>query len=557
MKKLISAASALAMAASMVGAAVPFATGAADASKGFELRAFKNKAGEAVSTTISAEDIAAGDVTIPVGVYLTEGTADSQAINAQWTINSKDGDASDVEFTAYLPGNEYFTVEQAVGDLATTKIVTFSGTLKSNKKGVTFTDTSKDSMYSVAEEQKFWGCENAWGSLVWVKPIESSTYDYTGSKSDDYPMFVFEATFPKNTPAGTYTIEFVDAADELGVPANFIEAGNPTKRMTMSDGSLTVNTLDIVIGGDNQGSQTTASSATTAKPESSTTTTASGSGSGSGFDNLSEFPIDSKFVITGQDYEVEPGDTVEIEFLVSNPEGRLGNLFVAKLADLPAGITAEMEDTFCYAVPNDREYAAVGETYQAKVIDPATADPVEIIDGESIICFTFTIPDDIEPGEYKYSLSQFDVVEFAQKNDEHDISKFAATLIPGTITVKGESSGTTTQAPSTTTKAPESSTTQAPSTTTKAPESSTTKAPIGDVLYGDTNCDKVVNIADVVVLNKWLNDAKSYNITDQGKVNADCCDEKGGEGLDKNDSDAIIKSIVHLVELPCSAADLK
>ena len=46
---------------------------------------------------------------------------------------------------------------------------------------------------------------------------------------------------------------------------------------------------------------------------------------------------------------------------------------------------------------------------------------------------------------------------------------------------------------------------------------------------------------------------------DQGKVNADCCDAKGGEGLDANDSDAIIKSIVHLVDISngCTAADLK
>jgi hypothetical protein len=44
----------------------------------------------------------------------------------------------------------------------------------------------------------------------------------------------------------------------------------------------------------------------------------------------------------------------------------------------------------------------------------------------------------------------------------------------------------------------------------------------------------------------------------QGKINADCCDAKGGEGLDANDSDAIIKSIVPLVKaLPCTAADLK
>ena len=46
MKKLISAAASLAMAASMVSSAVPFITGAADASKGFELRAYVDKNGK-------------------------------------------------------------------------------------------------------------------------------------------------------------------------------------------------------------------------------------------------------------------------------------------------------------------------------------------------------------------------------------------------------------------------------------------------------------------------------------------------------------------------------
>ena len=46
MKKLISAAASLAMAASMVGSAVPFITGAADSSKALEIRAFKDVNGK-------------------------------------------------------------------------------------------------------------------------------------------------------------------------------------------------------------------------------------------------------------------------------------------------------------------------------------------------------------------------------------------------------------------------------------------------------------------------------------------------------------------------------
>lgn len=218
MKKLISAASALAMAASMVGAAIPFATSAADATKGFELRAFANKAGENVSTTISEAEIAAGDVTIPVGVYLTENTADISFLSAQWTVNSKDGDASNknVTFKGYNPNSEYFTTAQTVtaadGTTYDTKrIIGFCGTIKKGSSGaVGFSDTSKDSMYSIETEQPLWGTDNAWGSVVWVRPVAKDTYAYTGSASDSFPMFVFEVTFAKGTPAGTYSIDFID-----------------------------------------------------------------------------------------------------------------------------------------------------------------------------------------------------------------------------------------------------------------------------------------------------------------------------------------------------------
>ena len=80
--------------------------------------------------------------------------------------------------------------------------------------------------------------------------------------------------------------------------------------------------------------------------------------------------------------------------------------------------------------------------------------------------------------------------------------------------------------------------------------------------WGDTNCDGNVNVADVVILNKWLHDSSSIKISDQGKVNADCCDPQDANGgkvkvsgvkLTAADSDAIIKSIVSLVTLPVSS----
>ena len=95
MKKIFSAATSLAMAATIVGAAVPFTSGAAVEGKTLELRPFNG-----ASATISAADIAAHDVTIPVGLYVVEKSADSQTISAQFTIKTSDGDASGIGFGA-------------------------------------------------------------------------------------------------------------------------------------------------------------------------------------------------------------------------------------------------------------------------------------------------------------------------------------------------------------------------------------------------------------------------------------------------------------------------
>ncbi|MDE6092012.1 MAG: glucuronoarabinoxylan endo-1,4-beta-xylanase, partial [Ruminococcus sp.] len=127
-----------------------------------------------------------------------------------------------------------------------------------------------------------------------------------------------------------------------------------------------------------------------------------------------------------------------------------------------------------------------------------------------------------------------------------------------TTTTAAPAATTTTAAPAatTTTAAPAATTTTAKpanTTTTATPAATTTTqnpSGSGTVHYGDTNCDGQVRINDVVVLNRYLNDAKSITVSDQGKRNADCYNPKDGAELTAEDSKAIIQSIVHLVELP-------
>ena len=113
---------------------------------------------------------------------------------------------------------------------------------------------------------------------------------------------------------------------------------------------------------------------------------------------------------------------------------------------------------------------------------------------------------------------------------------------------------TTTTTTTTTPKQETTTTTTTPAPTQPTQPTETTPVPTQPtqpttVTYGDTNCDGTVNIADVVMLNKYLTNAEKYPITDQGKKNADC-DTKAG--LTTNDSYCIIRSIVKLVTLPCA-----
>ena len=706
MKKFISAASAMAMVASLVGSAIPFAAVAAEASKTVELRPYVNKDGSAVSTTISAADIAAGDVTIPVGLYYVEKTNDTKSIRTSFGISSKDGDASNKYVTfgpnPYIPGStEYFTSEQKVttpdGDFDFALIPGWEGALEKGRTEVNFyplgsytcmLDTKQDS-------QNF---KNAWGSFVWAQPTEGGgAYEWTGAASDDFPCYVFDVNFAKGTPAGTYTIDFINMVPDEKYPnvySTMIESNQAGLVYAAAKDNLVCKSLTITIEGE--GGSTTPS-VTTTKPNTTKPTTTkpvddgstdvqgdfvvtgselkykkgdeykdayidfkvqSGGHKGSTlvfevdalpagikysmtekknlaipgkptwglngqtyncecrdanqdpqsfvdgeivctltldipsdiaageYDiNLSRFHVveqgsqkggeivefDAKvvpgkviiegdgstdptkpgdsgsedvmkdFVVSGSKLEYNLGDEYKdayIDFTVQSG-GHKGSTLVFEVDALPAGIKYSMTEKKNLAIPGKPTWGLNGQTYNCECRD-ANQDPQSFVDGEIVCTLTLDIPSDIAAGEYDINLSRFHVVEQgSQKGGE--IVEFDATVEPGKVIIKG--SGEEPKVTTTTKDDDEDKTT-------------TTTAPVGDVLYGDTNCDGKVNIADVVVLNKWLNDNSAYDLKAQGKINADCCDAKAGTP-DENDSKAIIQSLVHLVNLPCKAADLK
>ena len=98
--------------------------------------------------------------------------------------------------------------------------------------------------------------------------------------------------------------------------------------------------------------------------------------------------------------------------------------------------------------------------------------------------------------------------------------------------------------PTSQTTEPKTETTTTTSTTTETTTTSETVVSEDSFLYGDTNCDKVVDVSDAVLLCRFLAEDTSARITSEGKRNADC---DGKSGLTQDDATRILKLIAKLV----------
>ena len=66
-----------------------------------------------------------------------------------------------------------------------------------------------------------------------------------------------------------------------------------------------------------------------------------------------------------------------------------------------------------------------------------------------------------------------------------------------------------------------------------------------DILYGDVNVDGIVDIADTVLLARYIAQDPAVTVTEQGLQNADC-DPDGN--IDSSDLTAIARYLAHLVD---------
>ena len=113
--------------------------------------------------------------------------------------------------------------------------------------------------------------------------------------------------------------------------------------------------------------------------------------------------------------------------------------------------------------------------------------------------------------------------------------------------VKPPSTSTTTKTTTTTTTSKTTTTTTTSKTTSTTTVTVTTGSnPDVDIVYGDSNEDKKVNLADAVLIMQVKANPSKYSLTAQGELNADC--NAPGGGVTNADALAIQKYLLGLVK---------
>ena len=557
MKKFVSTLTSLCMSVSLTaGTLAAFSASAADISNVPVQKTLKLLAGGKSNYTISAEDIAKGDVQIEVGVYLDETEANTGTITAKMGL-SEGPDMNAVSITDM--GDIYKNTVDAFD-------YTFKGgandgiTIKSTKR-LAFYGTYKKATKKVANVGSILA-SNVFddGSANFIYSAGADTPKWLGAKSDEFPVNVFTVTVKKGAAAGDYKVDFVNKAEDAGNGAqrNATQLGfwdvsikNPLDNLLV--GGLGLEGLTITVEGDKD---TTTTTTTNDKPATSTTVT-----------TVSDKPITT---VTTDDGKVDPlpeglvwkVDDVKLtrEELVANDGLVVVPVRVAQVSDqmiAGAAFTFKLADELTWEGeeidPTNEAYDNCVNTlnktepkvnFSCPQPNPDGGRDIGFVckdEGAVIINLVVSLPTDVADGKYDIDMI-FDGVDRAVADNSNTTAKVS--LVGGSVTigdvVEPSSSTTATTAPPTTT-----STT---ATTTK--DTPATSGTTGTVLYGDSNVDGKVNIADVVCLNQYLVDNAKYDLSAQGKINAEVnLDGK----LTAADSTSIIKSLVKLVTLPDKA----
>ena len=389
MKKFISAVTSLCMAATMVSVAVP-SVSAADASKGFAIKTYAESgskyAASGSNVTISAADIAAGDVVVPCAVYLDEATADSQALSVQLTVNSSN-DVSGVKFDLFNPTDNYFSADQT--------FTLADGSSFSTKRALCFAGSYDDfdgylpagTWQSACEpSQSKAGTDNYYIGYSWTNGGYS--YKWLGNKSDDHPLFVFNVTIPKGAAAGDYTIDYCDYnTDSTGKNDNPSCMVETDSRYTSKLGNLKLDTMKITVEGSSSNPTTT----TTTKPVTTTTTTKPVT--------PPVEPSDADFVFDFGNHTAKAGDTLTIPVLVHGGSNPVTSMDVIFKIDSPLTISRIGGSTPAYG---SSTVTSNMDIYAASFMSlDSSGEGLVAEDGATVFNLQVKIPADCADGTYK------------------------------------------------------------------------------------------------------------------------------------------------------------
>ena len=439
MRKLISAVTSLAMAATMVSVIAPTAASAAE-TKGFAIRTFAEAdspyAASGSTVKISSEDVAKGDVVVPCAVYLNEATPTSQTYSVQLTVKDTNEAAKNIKFDYKSFKKGYFSSE---------KTYTFGGVTGHTKQPLTFagkwsTDEADmdgdQSTYFIAhgehsptcaEGQRTAGTSNWYMGYVWT--CGGFDYEWIGGKSDAHPMFVFDVTIPKGTPDGDYELVYCDYnTDKTGSsynPSCVIETKEG--RCTSKDNTLNLETMKITVGGGSPDPVTTTTTAPT--PITTTTTTKP-------IQDPDPQPSGDISFDFGK-WEAKPGDEVKVPVKLNANGNRIISMDVVFKQDSPITMTAIGDTSTCLdRATITKSLDLPGLNFISK---DENGDGIIADNGGTVFTLTYHVPENATPGEYKIGFA--DKAEVFKDNTAwtYDVSS-----VNGVIKVSGGGTDVTT-----------------------------------------------------------------------------------------------------------------
>ncbi len=367
--------------------------------------------------------------------------------------------------------------------------------------------------------------------------------------------FMLDVDVPAGTPEGTYTVGF-DSQCKI------------FKDNTSFNYKTDFTPLTIVVKKPGSGSSTTATATTTAKPTGTTVTTTAPVLDGDvNFKFVDENGESTVKVKKGEaktiavDVNIEAGtnpiSALDVQFKTSDGV-KISEIYKSSKAFTGVSVSSNIAELRAsYATLNGDEAMTAKNGKAAFMLDvdvPATLAAGTYTVGFDSQCKIFK---DNTSFNYKTAFTPLTII----------VEDPTITTTTEKTTTSTSTSTTTTETETTTKK---TTTTVSETTTSTATTTTTTPQPkekLDVTMWGDTNCDGVVNVADVVVLNRLLNEptyvvkhpTTKADVTAQGKVNADVVDpqNKEGKGIDPTkvkltgaDSEAIAMYILEKGNIP-------